>query len=74
MYAKEILENEKGILIPFRNSRAIASAVIDLCKNPEKKLRIEKEALKFGKLMAWPNIALQHFQLFNRILGKNSGV
>ena len=74
MYAKEILENERGIIIPFRNSRAIASAVIDLCKNPEKKLRIEKEALKFGKLMAWPNVALQHFQLFSRILGKNSGV
>jgi polysaccharide biosynthesis protein PslF len=70
MYAKEILANGRGVLVPFRNSRAIASAVIDICKNPEKKLRIEKEALKFGKMMTWPNVALQHFQLFNRILGR----
>ncbi len=74
IYAKEILADGRGVIVPFRNSRAIADAVVDMCKNPEKKLRIEREALEFGKLMTWPNVALQHFQLFNRVLGKHGGV
>ncbi len=74
MYAKEILADGRGIIVPFRNSRAIANAVIDICKNPKKKLKIEREALKFGRMMTWPNVALQHFQLFEKILGRKSSI
>lgn len=70
LYAKEILEHGRGVIVPFRNSQAIANAVIDLCKNPEKKLRIESKAHKFGRLMTWYNVALQHLQLFNEVLDK----
>ncbi len=70
LYAKEILEHGRGVIVPFRNSQAIANAVIDLCKNPEKKLRIESKAYKFGRLMTWYNVALQHLQLFNEVLDK----
>jgi len=74
MYAKEILSDGRGIIVPFRNSRAIANAVIDIYKNPEKKLKIEREALKFGRMMTWTNVALQHFQLFSRVLGRSISV
>jgi len=70
LYAKEILEHGRGVIVPFRNSQAITNAVIDLCKNPEKKLRIESKAYKFGRLMTWYNVALQHLQLFNEVLDK----
>jgi len=70
LYAKEVLAEGRGIIVPFRNSQAIADAVIDICKNPQRKLEIEKKAHEFGRLMTWYNVALQHLELFNEILDK----
>jgi len=70
LYAKEVLAKERGIIVPFRNSQAIADAVIDICKNPQKKLEVEKKTHKFGRLMTWYNVALQQLELFDEVLGK----
>jgi len=69
LYAKEVLAEGRGIIVPFRNSQAIADAVIDICENPQKKLRIENKTYKFGRLMTWYNVALQHLKLFDEVLG-----
>lgn len=71
LYAKDILAEGRGIIVPFRNSQAIADAVLDICKNPQKKLAIEKKTYKFGRLMTWYNVALQHLELFDKILDKS---
>jgi len=71
MYAKEVLAEGRGIIVPFKNSKAIADAVIDICKNPQKKLRIENKTYKFGRLMTWYNVALQHLKLFDEVLGES---
>ena len=71
LYAKEVLAEGRGIIVPFRNSQAIADAVIDICENPQKKLKIEMKTYKFGRLMTWYNVAMQHLQLFNEVLDKN---
>ncbi len=68
LYAKEVLASGRGVIVPFRNSGAIANAVIDICRNPEKKLKLEKKAYEFGRLMTWYNVALQHLKLFNEVL------
>ena len=74
MYAKEVLAEGRGIIVPFRNSQAIADAVIDICENPQKKLRIENKTYKFGRLMTWYNVALQHLELFDEVLGKYKNI
>ena len=71
LYAKEVLAEGRGIIVPFRNSQAIADAVIDICENPQQKLKIEMKAYKFGRLMIWYNVALQHLRLFNEVLDKH---
>jgi glycosyltransferase involved in cell wall biosynthesis len=70
LYAKEVLAEGRGIIVPFRNSQAIADAVIDICENPQKKLRMENKTYKFGRLMTWDNVALQHLELFDEVLGE----
>ena len=74
LYAKEVLAEGRGIIVPFRNSQAIADAVIDICRNPQKKLAIEKKTYKFGRLMTWYNVALQHLELFDEVIGKYANV
>jgi glycosyltransferase involved in cell wall biosynthesis len=74
LYAKEVLAEGRGIIVPFRNSQAIADAVIDICENPQKKLKIENKTYKFGRLMTWYNVALQHLELFDEVLGKYENI
>jgi polysaccharide biosynthesis protein PslF len=74
LYAKEVLAEGRGILVPFRNSGAIADAVIDIFKNPEKKSAIEMKTYKFGRLMTWYNVALQHLELFDEVTGKYKNI
>lgn len=68
IYSKEMLADNRGILIPFRDSAAIASAVIDLVQHPEKKEAIESNAYRFGRLMTWPNVAQSELNLFRAIV------
>lgn len=74
LYAKEVLANDRGIIIPFKNSRAIADAVIDIFKNPQKKSVIEKKTYEFGRMMTWHNVALQHFELFDEVIHNHKNV
>jgi glycosyltransferase involved in cell wall biosynthesis len=67
-YAKEVLANDRGIIVPFKNSQSIADAVIDIFKNPQKKLAIEERAYKFGRTMTWHNVAFQHLELFDEVI------
>jgi polysaccharide biosynthesis protein PslF len=74
LYAKEILSNDRGIIVPFKNSRAITDAVIDIFKNPQKKSLIEKKTYEFGRMMTWHNVALQHFELFDEVIHNHKNI
>ncbi|MFA6007833.1 MAG: glycosyltransferase family 4 protein [Candidatus Shapirobacteria bacterium] len=71
LYAKEILSGGRGILVPFRDSKAIAKAVIKLQQNPQKKEHIQKKAYNYGRFMTWPSVALQHLDFFTEIIKRN---
>jgi len=72
LYAKEILANGRGIIVPFRNSQAIADAVTDIFKNPQKKSAMEKKTYMFGRLMTWYNIALHYLTIFDEVINIKS--
>ncbi|MBI3250565.1 MAG: glycosyltransferase family 4 protein [Candidatus Andersenbacteria bacterium] len=70
IYSKEVLADGRGILVPFRDAQAIASAVLDLLRNPEKREQIALKAYQFGRLMTWPSVAQSHLNLFRTVLQK----
>lgn len=72
LYAQEILDNSRGTIIPFKDSKAISDAVIDLWVNPDKKKKMEKAAYEYGRLMTWSNVALQYLDLFKIVLNGNN--
>ena len=70
LYAEEVLNNNRGILVPFRDSKAIAVAIKEVLQDKDYKLGLEQEAYRYGRLMTWGSVALAYFDLFNLVLKK----
>jgi glycosyltransferase involved in cell wall biosynthesis len=67
LYAKEVLDNNRGVFVPFRNANSIASAVIELWENQNKKEKISQNAYDYGRLMTWSSTGLRYLDLFKTI-------
>ncbi|HLD25799.1 MAG TPA: glycosyltransferase family 4 protein [Candidatus Andersenbacteria bacterium] len=68
LYAREALAEGRGVLVPFRDARVLADAVMRLWANPVQKEAIEHQAYQHGRLMTWPNVANSHLHLFRAVL------
>jgi glycosyltransferase involved in cell wall biosynthesis len=65
-YAEEMLADERGVLVPFRDPQALADEVIDLLGNESKRHAMRKRAYMFGRDMIWPQVARRYMQSFER--------
>jgi glycosyltransferase involved in cell wall biosynthesis len=65
-YAEEMLADERGVLVPFRDPAALAEQVIDLLDNESKRHAIRKRAYLFGREMIWPLVANRYMESFSR--------
>ncbi len=68
LHAREVLEDGRGILVPFRDADAIATAVNSLLADPVAKKRYEERAYDYGKEMAWPAIGRRVLALMRDVL------
>ena len=66
-YAKEVLSKGRGILVPYKDTLAIAQAIDSILSNPQYKYKLEQEAYTFGQTMQWPKVAKAYLDLFMRI-------
>ena len=65
-YAEEMLADERGALVPFRDPQALANEVIDLLDNDSRRHAMRKRAYLFGRDMIWPQVARRYVQSFER--------
>ncbi len=65
-HAQELLAEERGILVPFRNSKAIADGVNHFLSNPTLMTAMRKRAWKAGREMIWPVVARRYMESFER--------
>ena len=65
-YAEEMLADDRGALVPFRDPQALAEQVIDLLDNKSKRHAMRKRAYMFGRDMIWPQVARRYMQSFER--------
>lgn len=70
IYAKEVLADKRGALFDFRSSSQIASLVNYYIDHPLAREKMRRRAYEYGRQMTWPNVALQHLDLFRLILKK----
>ena len=70
LYAKELLADGRGVLIPFEDSHSLAESLIELIEDDEKRQRMRKAAYDFGRNMTWGKVAVSYGYLFDTIFSE----
>ncbi len=65
-YARELLADGRGVLVPWRDPPAIAREVVDLLGDDAKRLALRKRAAAYGRDMLWPAVARRYVESFER--------
>lgn len=65
-YAEELLADGRGVLVPFKDSAAIAERVIHLLDNESERHGMRKRAYLLGREMTWPRVAQRYMESFER--------
>jgi glycosyltransferase involved in cell wall biosynthesis len=65
-YAKELLADERGVLVPFKDASAVADAIVALLDDPEARLSMRRRAASHGRAMLWPAVAHSYLRTFER--------
>ena len=72
LYARELLADGRGILVPPRDSRTITRAVVDLLSDDAKRLALCERAAAYGRSMVWPAVARRYLQSFDQACSQQS--
>jgi glycosyltransferase involved in cell wall biosynthesis len=65
-HAAELLTAERGKLVPFRDARAIAAAVVELLRDEPLRHLMRKNAYKIGREMVWSRVAQLYAKSFEQ--------
>ena len=65
-HAAELLDDGRGILVPFGDSKAIASASIELLDNEAARHAMRKRAYLYAREMVWNKVAHSYMSTFVR--------
>src|SRR4051812_2359753 len=63
-HAAELLADDRGVVVPFGDSPAIAREVIGLLRDDTRRHAMRKNAYRIGREMIWSNVALMYMHSF----------
>ncbi|MFH1425463.1 MAG: glycosyltransferase [archaeon] len=72
LHAKDIVNEERGILTKFNDIESFEQAIIKILENPELKKSMEKNSYFFTREMTWPNVALRYCEIFKQFTDLHS--
>jgi glycosyltransferase involved in cell wall biosynthesis len=64
-YAEEMLADDRGRLVPFRDSEAMSAQILDLLDNETERHAMRKRAYGFSRKMVWRQVAQQYIDLLD---------
>ncbi len=63
-HAQELLADDRGILVPFRDARAVAEGVCTYLGDPGRLRSTRERAYAMGRAMIWPEAAKRYLESF----------
>src|SRR5271167_1325739 len=67
LHAIELLDEERGVLVPFDDPQAIADKTIELLDNATARHAMRKRAYLYTRNMVWNRVAQQYMGSFERV-------
>jgi glycosyltransferase involved in cell wall biosynthesis len=67
LHAIELLDDERGALVPFDDPEAIAAKTVELLDNATARHAMRKRAYLYGRDMVWSRVAQKYMKSFERI-------
>lgn len=65
-HAAELLADGRGVLVPFRDSSAVAHAICELLEDDARRHAMRKRAWLLGREMVWSRVAERYVEAFAR--------
>jgi glycosyltransferase involved in cell wall biosynthesis len=65
-YAAEVLDDGRGMLVPFGNPAALATATIALLANDDARQAMRERAYLYARPMVWKRVAQSYMAAFLR--------
>jgi len=65
-HARELLADQRGVIVPFENPDAIAAAVVALLENDAERHAMRKRAYLYSRGTTWPKTARAYMASFQR--------
>jgi glycosyltransferase involved in cell wall biosynthesis len=72
IYARELLADDRGLLVPPKDARAIAREVVALGRDPVRYRTMCARAAEHGRQMTWPAVARHYVESFSRALANET--
>ena len=67
LHAIELLDNERGALVPFDDPEALAAKTVELLDNSTARHAMRKRAYLYARDMVWSRVAQKYMKSFERI-------
>jgi glycosyltransferase involved in cell wall biosynthesis len=69
LHAKEVISEGSAMECKFRDPQSITNCIDTLLNNEDIKHNLEQQAYSYGRDKIWPNIAMEHINLYYKALG-----
>jgi len=71
LYAREMLADGRGLLVPFSDSDRLARAAVMLLTDERLRHRTQRRAYRYVRPMFWPSVGRRYHDLFGRVVAED---